>query len=65
MSVCKKAMGRMWLLRRMKLLKLDPEIILDFYLKEVRSLVEQAVPIWNSGLNKNQVKEIEKFRRWP
>ena len=49
MSVCSRAMAKMWLLRRMKFVKLEPELILDYYLKEVRPLVEQAVPIWISG----------------
>ena len=62
-ALCSRAMARMWLLRRMKALKLDPEFILDYYLKEVRSLAEQGVPIWNSGLNKSQVKEIEKIQK--
>ena len=44
-------------------MKLDPEFILDYYSKEVRSLAEQGVPIWNSGLNKSQVKEIEKIQK--
>ena len=62
-ALCSRAMAKMWLLRRMKSLKLDSEFILDYYLKEVRSLAEQGVPIWNSGLNKSQVKEIEKIQK--
>ena len=44
----------MWLLRRMKLLKLEPELIFDYYVKEVRPLLEQGVVVWNSGLTKAQ-----------
>ena len=29
----------------------------------MRSLAEQGVPIWNSGLNKAQVREIEKIQK--
>ena len=46
-AICKKAMGKMWLLRRLKIVKLQPDLILDFYVKEVRPLLEQGVPIWN------------------
>ena len=63
MAMCSRAMAKMWLLRRMKILRLEPELILDYYLKEVRSLVEHGVPIWNSGLNQSEVKEIEKITR--
>ena len=62
-SVCSRAMAKMWLLRRMKLIKLEPEIILDYYLKEVRSLAEFGVPIWNSGLSQSQIRDIEKIQK--
>ena len=58
-----RAMSKMWLLRRMKLLKLEPIIILDYYVKEIRVLAEQGVPIWNSGLTKGQVKDLEKIQK--
>ena len=58
-----KALSRMWLLRRMKSLKLEPEIILEYYIKEIRSIVEQGVPIWNSGITKGQVNDIEKVQK--
>ena len=53
----------MWLLRRMKILKLDAEIIVDYYLKEIRVLAEQGVAIWNSGLTKGQIKDLEKIQK--
>ena len=56
-------MAKIWLLRRMKSLKLEPELILDYYVKEVRSLVEHGVPIWNSGLNQSEVRDIEKIQK--
>ena len=63
LSMCSGAMAKMWLLRRMKLVKLEPELILDYYIKEVRPVVEQAVPIWNSGLTKSEVRDIEKIQK--
>ena len=56
-------MSRMWLLRRMKLLKLDNFLILDVYMKEIRSLAEQGVPIWHSGLTQNQTRDLEKIQK--
>ena len=49
-----RAMYKMWLLWRMKLLNLEPDIIFDYYAKEVRPLVEHGVVVWNFGLNKAQ-----------
>ena len=61
--ICGKAMSKMWLLRRLKKFHLDHEVILDYYLKEIRPLVEHGVPIWNSGLTKAQVRELENVQK--
>ena len=62
-AIYKKAMSRMWILRRMRNLKLDPTLVLDFYIKEIRPLAEHAVSVWNSGLTKYQVKLLEKIQK--
>ena len=62
-AIYKKAMKKMWLLRRLKNLKLDHYTILDFYLKEIRPLSEHGVVVWNSGLTKNQINELEKIQK--
>ena len=62
-AICRKAMGKMWLLRRLKSVKLQPELILDFYVKEVRPLLEQGVPIWNSGITRAQCRQIENIQK--
>ena len=49
-----KAISKMWLLRRLKKLKLDHYLIFDYYAKEIRPLAEHGVVIWNSGLTKAQ-----------
>ena len=61
--ICKKAYGKMWTLRRMKALDIEPLLILDVYLKEVRSVVELAVPAWHSGLTLRQSTDIERVQR--
>ena len=38
--ICKKAYKNMWVLRRMKSLLMDPFVILDYYMKEVRVHLE-------------------------
>ena len=47
----------------MKLLKLEPSLIFDYYVKEIRPLAEQGVSVWNSGLTKSQVNDIEKIQK--
>ena len=57
--LCGKAYQKMWSLRRMKILDIEPYIILDVYVKEIRSVLELAVPAWHSGLTKKQSIDIE------
>ena len=61
--ICKKAMKRMWTLRRMKNLNLDENLILDTYVKEIRSILELAVPVWHSGLTVKQERDIERVQK--
>ena len=61
--ICRRAMSRMWLLRRMKSLKIEERIILDYYIKEIRPVAEHGVVIWNSGLTKGQVHQLEKIQK--
>ena len=61
--ICKKAYKNMWTLRRMKALDLDPLLILDVYVKEIRSVLELAVPAWHSGLTVRQTADIERVQK--
>ena len=47
----------------MKVLDVEPLVILDVYNKEIRSLLELAAPAWNSGLTQKQVADIERVQR--
>ena len=62
-AIMKKAMSRMWLLRRLKGVKLDSKTIFEYYCKEIRPLAEHGVAIWNSGLTKSQVMDLEKIQK--
>ena len=42
---------------------LEPLLILDVYMKEVRSVLELAVPAWHSGLTVRQSADIERVQR--
>jgi hypothetical protein len=47
----------------MKVLDIEPSVILDVYLKEIRSLLELAVPAWHSGLTQRQKSDIERVKK--
>ena len=61
--ICAKARSKIWRIRRMIRLELDTFTMFDVYTKEVRSILELAVPVWHSGLTKNQTRDIERIQR--
>ena len=61
--ICQKARGKLWTLRRMKKMNLGQSHIFDVFTKEVRSLLELAVPVWHSGLTKLQAAQIERVQK--
>ena len=58
-----KGKEKIFLLRNMKLSGLNTAQLLDAYKKEVRSLLELAVPVWNSGLTHDQIRVIERVQK--
>ena len=61
--ISKRANSKMWMLRRMKILKIDPAIIVDFYFKEIRSICEMACQVFHSGLTKMQSNIFESIQK--
>ena len=61
--LCKKAANKFWMLRRMKILGIDPSITVDFYFKEIRSICEMACQVLHSGLTKQQSQDIENIQK--
>ena len=58
-----KARGKVWILRRLAPLRLTFKELFDVYVKEVRSVLEYAVPVWHSGLTQKQSSEIEAVQK--
>ena len=50
-------------MRRLKILDLEIDILLDFYLKEIRSILEYGVPVWHSGLSRILSNKIERVQK--
>ena len=61
--ICQKARQKLWILRRMLNFQLNIHQLFDVYIKEVRSLLELAVPVWHSGLTKQQSNDIERVQK--
>ena len=61
--ICEKARKRLWILRRVLEFKLSTHELFDVYTKEIRSVLELAVPVWHSGLTKSQTKQIENIQK--
>ena len=61
--ICQKARQKLWILRRMLNFNLDLNQLYDVYCKEIRSILELAVPVWHSGLTKQQTSEIESIQK--
>ena len=47
--ICQKARRKLWILRRLLSFDLNIYELFDVYTKEVRSLLELAVPVWHPG----------------
>ena len=61
--MCQKASKKIWQLRRMKILNLEQNILLDFYCKEIRSILEFGVAVWSSGLTVKMCDQIERIQK--
>ena len=61
--ICAKAYRKMWILRRMKILDVEPLILLEVYTKEIRSVLELAVPAWHNALTLKQSAALERVQK--
>ena len=62
-NICNKARKKIWILRRMMNVGLSYELILDVYIKEVRSTLEDNSVIFHSGLTAKLPGKIENLQR--
>ena len=61
--IVSKARGKIWILRRLQPLNFSFSELFDVYIKEIRSILEYAVPVWHSGLTHKQSSEIEAVQK--
>ena len=61
--ICKRGYERLWLLRRLKGLGASESELVDVYDKQVRSLLELAVPVWQPALTQQEAYQIERVQK--
>ena len=54
-----KGYKRVWMLKRLKQLGAKQEDLLDVFIKQVRSVLELAVPVWHPSLTLLEKSNIE------
>ena len=62
-SITKKAFSRLWIIRRLKKNGANIDDLKDVYYKQVRSVLEFGVPVWNCSLTKDDCSEIERVQK--
>ena len=61
--MCSRGYARLWMLRRLKLVGANTEELVDVYQKQVRSMMELAVPVWEPGLSVAESMQIERVQK--
>ena len=59
----KKAYAKLWMIRRLQAHGANLEDLKDVYLKQIRSILEFGVPVWNSSLTKEDSSDIERVQK--
>ena len=58
-----KAYKRLWMIKRLKNAGANQEDLTDVYIKQVRSVLEFGVPVWNGSITKEEVNDIERVQK--
>ena len=58
-----KAYKKLWMLKRLQILGASTSDILEVYTKQIRSLIEVAVPVWQGALAKIEKNTIERGQK--
>lgn len=61
--IVERGFSRIWMLRRLKNLGASVHQLVDVYIKQVRSVLEFAVPVWHSSLTLSDKVDIERVQR--
>ena len=61
--ICKKGYMRLWMLRKLKVFGANQTEMVDVYTKQIRSVLELAVPVWEPGLTMGDSYQIERVQK--
>ena len=61
--IVERCNSKTWVLRRLKKLGASHEDLLDVYCKQIRSIAEFAVPVWNSSLTGEDICKLERLQK--
>ena len=62
-SMVVKGYKRLWMLRRLKQYGANSEELVDVFIKQIRSVMELAVPVWQSSITMQERCDIERVQR--
>ena len=62
-NMVKKANKRLWIIRRLKYLGADQCDLVDIFTKQIRSVLELAVPVCNNGITLVEQQDIERIQK--
>ena len=62
-NMVKRASKKLWILRRLKNSGAKNDDLVDVYTKQVRSLLELAVPAWHGCINQAEHMDIERIQK--
>ena len=61
--IVNRATSKLWMLRRLKWIGADREILLETWKLHIRSLLEGSVPLWHSSLTVTDSDRLEKVQK--
>ena len=62
-QIIKKSSPKLWILRKLKNLKLDTNYLINFFIKEVRCHLEFQAPLWAVALTTRQSQDLQRVER--
>ena len=62
-NIVSKVYKRLWSIKRLKASGASLPDLIDVYMKQIRSILEFAVPVWNSSLRAAEAADIERVQK--
>ena len=62
-NMVQKATRKLWMLRRLKNMGAEETDLVDMYVKQIRSLLELAVPAWQGAVTQEEKLDIERVQK--